>query len=82
MLGIYNCTPDTKHVCRIYNIAAVTNCATCNVISHVRYVLYFTSTFSEMCMCVLVLQDMIDKLTEIGRIYTMEINVEKKVIRI
>jgi len=29
-----------------------------------------------------VLQDMIDKLTEIGRCYGMEMNVEKKVMRI
>jgi hypothetical protein len=29
-----------------------------------------------------VLQDMIDKLIEIGRCYTMEMNVEKKVMRI
>jgi hypothetical protein len=30
----------------------------------------------------MVLQDMIDKLIEIGRCYGMEMNVEKKVIRI
>ena len=51
--GIYNYIPETNHVSRVYYVAAVplfTICATCNVISPVKYVLYFyISTFRSTC---------------------------------
>ena len=52
MQDIYNYIPERNHVSRVYSVAAVvfTICATCNVISHVTYVLYFyTGTFRSMC---------------------------------
>ena len=53
MQGIYNYIPETQHVSRVYRVAAVLNLQyvlTCNVISPVKYVLYFyISTFHSMC---------------------------------
>jgi len=55
MYGIHNYIPETKHISRVHNVAAVlylrTVCATCNVISPVKYVLYlYISTFLSMCV--------------------------------
>jgi len=52
MQGIYSYIPETNHVSRVYNVAAVLylQCATCNVILPVKCVLYFyISTFRTMC---------------------------------
>jgi ABC-type amino acid transport system permease subunit len=56
MQGIYNAISDTNHVfCGIqcYSCSVFTVCATCNVISPVKYVLYFyISIFRSVCVCV------------------------------
>jgi hypothetical protein len=42
MQGIYNYIPETNHVSTVYSVeAAFELCATCNVISPAKYVLYF-----------------------------------------
>ena len=42
MQGIYNYKPETNRVSRAYTVAAVfIFCATCNVISSDKFVLYF-----------------------------------------
>ena len=42
MQGIYNCIPETNHISRVYCSCSVfTVRATCNVMSTVKYVLYF-----------------------------------------
>ena len=43
MQCIYNYIPETNHVSRVhsYSCSVFTVCATCNVISPVKYVLYF-----------------------------------------
>jgi hypothetical protein len=52
MEGIYNYIPETNHVSRVQSVACgavVTIFAACNVISSVKYVLYFyISTFRSM----------------------------------
>ena len=52
MHGIYNYIPAKNHVSRVYPVAAVLclQCATCNVISHVKYVLdLYISIFRSLC---------------------------------
>ena len=53
MQGIYNYLPETNHVSTVYkrcSCSEFTVCATCNVISPVKYVLYFyISTFRSVC---------------------------------
>ena len=43
MQAIYNYIPETNHVSLVYSVAAVLylKCATCNVISPMKYGLYF-----------------------------------------
>jgi len=52
MQGIYNHIPETHHVSRVCSVATVLylQFVTCNVISPVKYILYFyTSTSRSMC---------------------------------
>ena len=53
MQGIYNYTPEANHVSRVYIVADfpyLQNFATCNIISPVKYVLYFyISNFRTKC---------------------------------
>jgi len=64
MQSIYNYITETNHVSTVYTVAAVlylqsvlhvmlfTVCATCNVISPVKYVLYlYISTFCSSVQC-------------------------------
>jgi len=47
MQGIYNYIPETNNVSRVYSVAGAPvfrMCPTCNVISHVKNVLYFYSS--------------------------------------
>ena len=51
MQVIYNYISETDHVSRVYSVAATT-CATRNVISPMKYVLYlYISTSLSMCQC-------------------------------
>ena len=52
--GVYNYVPETNHVSRVHiqccRCSVFTVCATCNVIYHVKYVLYLhISTSRSMC---------------------------------
>jgi disulfide bond formation protein DsbB len=53
MHGIYNYIPETNHVTEVHGVASCsifTLCATCNVISPVKYVLYlYISTSRSLC---------------------------------
>ena len=54
MQGIYSYIPEKKkHVCGVYGVAAILYlqlCSTCNVISPVKYALYYyNSTFRGVC---------------------------------
>ena len=53
MLCIYNYVPETNHVSRVRNVAAVLYLQfmvpTCNAISHVTHVLYFYISTSHIC---------------------------------
>ena len=50
MQGIYIYTPQTNHVSRVCNCSVFTICATCNVIWHVKHVLYlYISPFRSFC---------------------------------
>jgi hypothetical protein len=54
MQDINNYIPETNHVSRVCSCSVFTICATCNVISAVQYVLYFTLALSAECVCVCV----------------------------